>query len=83
LASLVVDLLGCRAEVRGVIRASIDYEDLHQRLEKLLQVRVPGLAADVALASEQCLVRDYINQEPAHRAIYESWTSQLQRSMPV
>lgn len=80
LAELIVDLLQCRESVQRVAQMHTGADDLHRRLSNLLRSAVPGIADDISLVAEQCLVRDYVTRKPAERRMYEGWTNEVKRS---
>ncbi|PZW51252.1 DNA helicase HerA-like ATPase [Pseudomonas sp. URIL14HWK12:I3] len=73
LARLVVDTLNCRRQVNQVIQEANDYTHLDQLLDGLLEQRANGLSAELALAAQQCLMKDYSLQHESHLDIYAMW----------
>ncbi|WP_426779058.1 helicase HerA domain-containing protein [Pseudomonas aeruginosa] len=72
-AQLVVDLLGCRKSVQQAINLASDYQHLSDLLDELLETRVDGLDPALALAAEQCLMKDFSLQHDSHLDIYSMW----------
>lgn len=77
-AQLVVDVLGCRQQVQLIIQTATDYGQLSNQLDQLLHERVPGLNAELALATQQCLMKDYSLQHESHIDIYSAWRARLE-----
>jgi hypothetical protein len=77
-AQLVVDVLGCRQRVQQIIQRSTDYGHLSEQLDQLLHERATGLSAELTLATQQCLMKDYSLQHESHIDIYSAWRSRLE-----
>jgi uncharacterized membrane protein YgaE (UPF0421/DUF939 family) len=77
-AQLVVDVLGCRQRVQQIIQKSTDYGHLSEQLDQLLHERATGLSAELTLATQQCLMKDYSLQHESHIDIYSAWRSRLE-----
>ncbi|MNO35802.1 AAA-like domain protein [compost metagenome] len=73
LARLVVDALNCRRQVNQIIQDANDYADLDRLLDGLLEECASGLSAELALAAQQCLMKDYSQQHESHLEIYAMW----------
>lgn len=73
LARLLVDVLGCRQEVQRIIQEADDYAHLSYRLERLLDHCAGDLSAQMALAAQQCLMKDYSLQHENNLDIYSMW----------
>lgn len=73
LARLVVDTLNCRRQVNQIIQEANDYTHLDQSLDGLLEQSANGLSAELALAAQQCLMKDYSLQHESHLDIYAMW----------
>ena len=79
LASLVVDILGCRASVQEAARDAADFAALGERLRCLIDDHAHGLTAEVALSTQHCLMKDYSMQKETHRDVYAAWRSYAQK----
>ncbi|UEG63292.1 ATP-binding protein [Stutzerimonas chloritidismutans] len=77
-AQLVVDVLGCRQRVQQIIQSATDYSHLNNLLDVLLHERATGLSAELALATQQCLMKDYSLQHESHIDIYSAWRARLE-----
>lgn len=77
-AQLVVDVLGCRQQVQQIIQSATDYGHLSNLLDVLLHERATGLSAELALATQQCLMKDYSLQHESHIDIYSAWRARLE-----
>jgi hypothetical protein len=77
-AQLVVDVLGCRQQVQRLIQTATDYGHLSNQLDLLLQERATGLSAELTLATQQCLMKDYSLQHESHIDIYSAWRARLE-----
>lgn len=77
-AQLIVDVLGCRQEVQQIIQKASDYDHLNQQLHRLLHERAAGLSVELALATQQCLMKDYSLQHASHIDIYSAWRTRLE-----
>lgn len=73
MARLLVDALGCRHEVIRIIQEASDYAHLSRLLNSLLENSVDGVSAELALAAQQCLMKDYSLQHESHLEIYAMW----------
>lgn len=77
-AQLVVDVLGCRQQVQQIIQTATDYGLLCNQLDLLLHGRATGLSAEMTLATQQCLMKDYSLQHESHLDIYSAWRAHLE-----
>ena len=77
-AQLVVDVLGCRQQVQQIIQTATDYGHLSNHLDLLLHERATGLSAELTLATQQCLMKDYSLQHESHIDIYSAWRARLE-----
>lgn len=73
LARLVVDALACRRQVNQIALEASDYAQLDQRLDELLEQCARDLSAELTLAAQQCLMKDYSLQHESHLDIYAMW----------
>nr|WP_019367515.1 ATP-binding protein [Pseudomonas luteola] len=73
LARLLVDALGCRQQVIRIIQEANDYAHLSNLLARLLEQHVESPSAELALAAQQCLMKDYSLQHESHLEIYSMW----------
>jgi len=74
-AALIVDVLGCRASVQQAVQSASDFDALREQLRVLLADAAGDLTAELVLAAEQCLMKDYSTQRDDHLAIYAAWRS--------
>jgi Helicase HerA, central domain len=72
-AALIVDVLGCRSSVQHAIQTAPDFDALRDQLGVLLSDAADGLTAELALATQQCLMKDYSTQKEGHLEIYAAW----------
>ncbi|MBI6603976.1 MULTISPECIES: ATP-binding protein [Pseudomonas] len=72
-SQLVVDFLGCRKLVQQAIQSATDYGHLSDLLDQLLKGCVAGLGQELALAAQQCLMKDFSLQHDSHLEIYSMW----------
>lgn len=77
-AQLVVDVLGCRQQVQQIIQTATDYGQLSNQLDQLLHERATALSTELALATQQCLMKDYSLQHESHIDIYSAWRARLE-----
>ncbi|AGE27460.1 ATP-binding protein [Pseudomonas poae RE*1-1-14] len=77
-AQLVVDVLGCRQQVQQIIQTATDYGQLSNQLDQLLHERATSLSTELALATQQCLMKDYSLQHESHIDIYSAWRARLE-----
>ncbi|MBJ2258080.1 MULTISPECIES: ATP-binding protein [Pseudomonas] len=77
-AQIIVDVLGCRRAVQQIIEHASDYQDLSDQLNSLLMACTTDLCAELALAAQQCLMKDYSLQHPSHLQIYAAWHKHLE-----
>ncbi|AFN79601.1 ATP-binding protein [Stutzerimonas stutzeri DSM 10701] len=73
LARLLVDALGCRQQVARIIREADDYGHLSRLLDNLLAQHSDSISEELALAAQQCLMKDYSTQCEANLEIYSMW----------
>ena len=73
LARLVVDTLDCRAQVNRITHEAHDYAQLSHLLDSLLTQCTNLESAQLALAAQQCLMKDYSLQHEGHVEIYAMW----------
>jgi DNA helicase HerA-like ATPase len=72
-AALIVDVLGCRSGVQQAIQTAPDFHALRDQLGVLLSHVAGDLASELALATQQCLMKDYSTQKGGHLEIYAAW----------
>jgi len=73
LARMLVDTLGCRQQVGKITQHASDYRQLSEQLDDLLKQNTAALSAELALAAQQCLMKDYSLQHESHLDIYAMW----------
>ncbi|WP_312484911.1 ATP-binding protein [Stutzerimonas nitrititolerans] len=73
MARLLVDALGCRQQVTRIIQEADDYAHLSQLLDGLLEQCANSVSAELTLATQQCLMKDYSLQHESHLDIYSMW----------
>lgn len=78
LARLVVNVLGCRLEVRKLIETAADYEQLQAGLDTMLGALVRHVEEDLSLAIQQCVMKDYSLQRDSHLEIYAAWRTSIE-----
>ena len=74
---LVVDVLGCRSQVRQLIGKASSYLELDQQLDALLSGCVDELSVPLRLAAQHCLMKDYSLQHERNLEIYSAWRASL------
>lgn len=78
LAPLVTDILDCRHAVRHAIDISEDFDHLHAKLDVLIKGLAPEIDSELALATEQCLMKDFSTQNEKNIPIYRSWVKNIE-----
>lgn len=78
LARLVVNVLGCRLEVRKLIETAADYEQLQAGLDTMVGALVRHVEEDLSLAIQQCVMKDYSLQRDSHLEIYAAWRTSIE-----
>ncbi|MFM0741587.1 ATP-binding protein, partial [Paraburkholderia xenovorans] len=78
-AALIVDILGCRSNVQQAIQAAPDFDRLRDWLGALLSSLAHGLTAELAVATQQCLMKDYSMQKEADLKIYAAWRASVEK----
>lgn len=73
MARLLVDVLGCRQHVARFIQEAEDYAHLSSLLDSLLAQHTNGVSLELALAAQQCLMKDYSLQHESHIEVYSMW----------
>jgi len=73
MARLLVDTLGCRQQVTRIVQEASDYAHLSHLLNDLLEQCSGRISAELALAAQQCLMKDYSLQHESHLDIYSMW----------
>lgn len=73
LARLLVDVLGCRQQVEQIVREADDYTHLSQQLDGLLKQSAGDISGDLALAAQQCLIKDFSERSESRIKIYAGW----------
>lgn len=73
LARMLVDVLGCRPQVMRIIREANDYAHLSQLLDSLLRQTIGDPSEELALAAQQCLIKDFSERSEAGVKIYSMW----------
>jgi len=73
MARLLVDALGCRQQVTQIIQEAGDYAHLSQLLDSLLVQCANSVSTELALAAQQCLMKDFSLQHESHLDIYSMW----------
>src|SRR5690606_35964966 len=72
-ARMLVDALGCRQEVVRIIQEASDYAQLGTQLANMLERHVGTVSAELALAAEQCVMKDFSMQQEGNVEIYSMW----------
>lgn len=72
-ARLLIDVLGCRQQVVNIINDAVDYADLGRSLDQLLAQKAGCIPADLALAAQQSIMKDYSLQKEKNIEIYSMW----------
>lgn len=72
LSSFVVELLGCRDQVRMQVGNSDDGEDLNNSLQNLL-FPLCDSSPELMQATSHCLMKDFAMQNTDNQDIYEKW----------
>ncbi|ANB75679.1 ATP-binding protein [Paraburkholderia phytofirmans OLGA172] len=78
-AALIVDVLGCRSSVQQAIQAAPDFDALRELLDALLSPLADGLTAELLLATQQCLMKDYSMQKEGYLEIYAAWRASVEK----
>lgn len=78
LARLVVNVLGCRPEIRKLIETAADYEQLQAGLDAIVRALVRHVEDDLCLAIQQCVMKDYSLQRDSHLEIYAAWRTNIE-----
>ncbi len=73
LARMMVDVLGCREEAARIIREVSDYGQLNTQLVSMLERHVGAVSAELALAAQQCVMKDFSMQKEINVEIYAMW----------
>jgi len=77
MASLLVDVLGCRTSVHQLVRGVSDYGQLHREIDNLLSGLVDQLDGEHRLLAQQCLMKDFCLQHASHLNIYSAWRASV------
>ena len=70
---MMVDVLGCREEAARIIREVSDYGQLNTQLVSMLERHVGAVSAELALAAQQCVMKDFSMQKEINVEIYAMW----------
>lgn len=80
-AALIVDVLGCRSNVQQAIQTAPDFDALRDLLSALLSSLTDGLTVELALAAQQCLMKDYSTQKEGRLEIYAAWRASVEKGV--
>lgn len=79
MAKLLVDVIDCRKLVRQAIQSASDYEKLSTLLDGILRKSACDLTHELALAAQQCLMKDFSLQNNKNIEIYSMWRAHHQK----
>lgn len=73
LSQLVTEIVAAKPEVEHLTNSVANFEELTQRLTKLIQQKVEKLPQDLLLVTSQCLMRDYSLANKEKEQVYGAW----------
>ena len=73
LSQLVTEIVAAKPEVEHLTNSVTNFEELTQRLTKLIQQKVEKLPQDLLLVTSQCLMRDYSLANKEKEQVYGAW----------
>lgn len=73
LSQLVTEIVAAKPEVEHLTNRVANFEELTQRLTKLIQQKVEKLPQDLLLVTSQCLMRDYSLANKEKEQVYGAW----------
>lgn len=79
MAKLLVDVLDCRKLVRQTVQTASDYAHLSTLLDGLLEKSAGEISHELALATQQCLMKDFSLQNERNVGIYSMWRAHHQK----
>lgn len=79
MAKLLVDVLDCRKLVRQTVQTASDYAHLSTLLDGLLEKSAGDISHELALATQQCLMKDFSLQNERNVGIYSMWRAHHQK----
>lgn len=73
LAKRVVELLDCSTAIERCVRSSSDFDDLGRAFQQLIVKHTGELPEGLALAIQQCFMRDLSSRSEDYLKIYAAW----------
>ena len=70
---LITEIVAAKPEVEHLTNSVANFEELTQRLTKLIQQKVEKLPQDLLLVTSQCLMRDYSLANKEKEQVYGAW----------
>ena len=81
LSQLVTNILSAKLEVKRAAVNTSDFNELTNRLSKLVGERVEGVSNDLRIVISQCLMRDYSLSGDVEKRIYNAWFQTIKRTI--
>ena len=73
LSKLVTEILSAQTEVARVASITTNFEELTQRLYKLINDKIENVPDSLLKPLSQCLMRDYSLENETRRMVYNAW----------
>lgn len=81
LSDLVATILDCNTRIERVVTTSANLEQLHEGMQQLLRQQLGELSAEIALTTEQALMKHISKRGEDYVQLYAGWNNHVRKSV--
>ncbi|WP_252180144.1 ATP-binding protein [Endozoicomonas sp. 4G] len=81
LSDLVATILDCNTSIDRVVTTSANLEQLHKGMQQLLRQELGELSAEIALTTEQALMKHISKRGEDYVQLYAGWNNHVRKSV--